>query len=275
MHPQSPDTGIEPHAGVRPLTRRNAETGARYERLPEVEAQVRDALTREAAVLVEASRHNYESPAHIKDETLCYLIREWLRDGKEAEANFVVEILLLRHAKTIARRARSGVDERHREDCQSEIVTALLAQLLDVDSDRSDFAQVRFGLFLERLSNNVVNKFRKLQQGERQASSVTASHDGEAAEEIDIFDTLADEHALSAEDCAVARDALAHLPKDLREIFILRHFAGWQIESDSDAEPSISRHLNVTPRTVHNRLKRAEASLARWRKGKRFEGNMR
>lgn len=268
MRPQSPQTGIETNAGVRPLTRRNAETGALYERLPEVQAQVRDAIARKATGLVESARQNHESPAHIKDETLCYFIREWLREGKEAEASIMVEVLLRRHAGTIARRVRSVVDARHREDCQSEIVIELLARLLDVNSDRSDFAQVRFGLFFERLSNNMLHKFRKLQRGERQASSITASLD-DGAEEVDIFDSLADERALSAEDAVVARNALAHLTDELREIFILRHFAGWQIESDSDAEPSISRHLNVTPRTVRNRLKRAEASLARWREAKK------
>ena len=64
-----------------------------------------------------------------------------------------------------------------------------------------------------------------------------------------------------------AADALARLPDHLREPFLLRYFAGWQIESDSPTEPSISRHLNVTPRTVRNRLRDAEANLRRWREG--------
>jgi len=259
---------------TRALTRRNLSNEI-YTRLPEVEEQIERMLALDRRALVEVAGQNYESPAHVKDETLCYFIRESLYEGAGRSAQELAEVLLKRHAGTLRRRVSSGVEARHAEDCASEITLEMLTQLFDVETDRSDFAQVRFGLFLERLSNNVVNKFRKLQQIERQASSVTASHNGEAAEEIDIFDTLADEHALSAEDRTVARHALAHLPKDLREIFILRHFAGWQIESDSAAEPSISRHLNVTPRTVHNRLKQAEASLARWRKGKRFEGNMR
>lgn len=251
---------------TRTLTRRNLANEI-YTRLPEVEEQIEWVLAVDRRALAEAAGQSYESPAHIKDETLCYFIRESLHEGAERAAQELADVLLKRHAGTIRRRVSSGVEARHAEDCASEITLEMLMQLFDVDSDRSDFAQVRFGLFFERLSNNVVNKFRKLQQGERQASSITASHDGEAAEEVDIFDTLADEHALSAEDRAVTRDALAHLTHDLCEIFILRHFAGWQIESDSAAEPSISRHLNVTPRTVHNRLKQAEASLARWRKG--------
>ena len=83
MRPPPPSrTGAEADRDVRPLTRRNTDTGALYERLPEVETQVRRALALEEAALIEAIQHGYdESPAHLKDEALCYLIRERLRAG--------------------------------------------------------------------------------------------------------------------------------------------------------------------------------------------------
>jgi RNA polymerase sigma factor (sigma-70 family) len=269
MRPPPSRTGAEADKDVRPLTRRNTDTGALYERLPEVETQVRRALALEEEALIEAIQHSYdESPTHLKDETLCYLIRERLRAGRHDAANVVTEVLLHRHAGTIRSRiGRGGVERRHREDCDGEIVSQLLIELFDTDSDRSDFAQVRFGLYFERLSNRVISRFRKLQQRERQAESITSSQ-GDRTEEIDLLDTLADERALSAEDRALTRDALAHLPDDLREVFLLRYFEGWQTESSSPTEPSISRHLNVTPRTVRNRLRDAEASLRWWREGK-------
>jgi RNA polymerase sigma factor (sigma-70 family) len=270
MRPPLPSrTGAESDKDVRPLTRRNTDTGVLYERLPEVETQVRRALALEEGALIEAIQHSYdESPTHLKDEVLCYLIRERLRAGHQESANAVTEVLLRRHARMIRSRIwRGGIDERHCEDCDGEIVSQLLIELFDTDSDRSDFAQVRFGLYFERLSNGVVSKFRKLQRREQQAESATSIHD-DGAEEIDLLDTLADERALSAEDHALMRDALAHLPDDLREVFLLRYFEGWQTESNSPTEPSISRYLNVTPRTVRNRLRDAEASLRRWREGK-------
>lgn len=269
MRPPPPSrTGAEADRDVRPLTRRNTDTGALYERLPEVETQVRRALALEEGAVIEAIQHSYdESTTHLKDEVLCYLIRERLRAGHQESANAITEVLLRRHAGTIRSRiGRGGVDERHREDCDGEIVSQLLIELFDTDSDRSDFAQVRFGLYFERLSYGVISKFRKLPQRERQAESVTSK--GDRTEEIDLLDTLADERALSAEDRALTRDALAHLPDDLREVFLLRYFDGWQTESNSPTEPSISRYLNVTPRTVRNRLRDAEASLRRWREGK-------
>jgi RNA polymerase sigma factor (sigma-70 family) len=268
MRPPPPRAGGEADKSVRPLTRRYADTGALYERLPEVEVQVRRALALEEGALVAEMQHDYKSPAHIKDETLCYLIRESVRAGRHEDGNIVAEVLLRRHARTIRRRiGRGGVDERHCEDCIGEIVSQLLAELYDVDSDRSDFAQVRFGLFFEKLSNMVISRFRKLQQRERQAESIIHKQD-DKTEEIDLLDMLADERALSAEERVLMRDALSHLPADLREPFLLRYFDGWQIESDSPTEPSISRHLNVTPRTVRNRLRDAEANLRRWREGK-------
>jgi RNA polymerase sigma factor (sigma-70 family) len=253
---------------VRPLTHRTADTGAVYERSTEVEAQVARALALEETRLMEELQHDYKSDAHIKDEALCYLIRERLREGIHEAANAFAEILLRRCDRTIRRRIeRGGIEERHREDCDAEIRTDLLTALFDIDSDRSDFAQVRFGLYLEKLSNGPLNRFLRLQRREQQASSVAYTRD-DKAEEIDLLDTLADENALSNEDRALMADALARLPKDLREIYRLRYFDGWQIEAASTSEPSISRYLNVTARTVRNRLREAEAILKRWREGK-------
>jgi RNA polymerase sigma factor (sigma-70 family) len=267
MRPPPSRTGASTNKDVRPLTRRHADTGAPYERLPEVEAQVLRALALEEQALAAELRHDYKSPDHVKDETLCYLIRERVRAGLHDDANTIAEALLRRHARTIRSRiGRGGVDEWHHEDCTGEIVIQLLTELFDVDSDRSDFAQVRFGLYFKRVSDGVISKFRNLQERERQAESAAATRD-DRTEEVDLLDTLADERALSAEDRVMMRDALAHLPADLREPFILRHFDGWQIESDSPTEPSISRQLKVTPRTIRNRLKDAEAKLRRWREG--------
>src|SRR5207248_2177835 len=214
MRPPPSRAGAEAEKGVRPLTRRNTDTGAFYERLPEVEAQVKRALALEEAALVAEMQHDYKSPAHIKDETLCYLIRERLRAGLHEAANTVAEVLVRRHVGTIRSRiGRGGVEERHREDCEGEIVSQLLTELFDTDSDNSEFAQVRFGLYFERLSKGVIGKFRRLQQQERQAESVAITQ-SDKTEEIDLLDTLADERALSAEDRIIIRDALAHLPAD-------------------------------------------------------------
>lgn len=268
MRPPPSHAGDEADKGVRPLTRRYADTGALYERLPEVEAQVRHALALEEAALIAEMQHDYKAHGHIKDEVLCYLIRERLRAGRHEDANAIMEILLRRHAWTIRRRMRrGGIDGRHREDCSGEIVSQLLTELFDTESDRSDFAQVRFGLFFEKLSKVIISRFRRLQQRERDAESVTYTQD-DRTEEIDLLDTLADERALSAEERVLTRDALANLPDTLREPFLLRYFDGWQIEANSPTELSISRHLNVTPRTVRNRLRDAEAALRRWREGK-------
>ena len=253
---------------VRPLTHRTADTGAVYERSTEVEAQVARVLALEETSLMEELQHDYKSDAHIKDEALCYLIRERLREGVYESANTFAEILLRRCDRAIKRRIkRAGVEERHREDCHAEIMTRLLTELFDTNSDLSDFAQVRFGVYFEKLSGGVINRFLRLQRREQQALSVAYTQD-ERAEEIDLLDTLADESALSNEDRALMEDALARLPKDLREVYKLRYFDGWQIESASTSEPSISRHLGVTSRTVRNRLREAEAILKRWREGK-------
>ncbi len=268
MRPPPSRAGAEADKDICSLTRHYADTGALYERLPEVEAQVRRALALEEATLIAEMQHDYKSPAHIKDEVLCYLIRERLRAGQQEDANTIMAVLLRRHAGTIRlRMRRGGIDERYREDCDAEIVSRLLIELFDTDSARSDFAQVRFGLYFEKLSKVVIGRFRRLQRREQESGSTIHTQD-DRKEEIDLLDTLAGEQALSVEARVLARDALAQLPDRLREPFLLRYFNGWQIEADSPTEPSISHHLNVTPRTVRNRLRDAEAALRRWREGK-------
>src|SRR5438477_8631206 len=96
--PPPPRTGAEADRIVCPLTRRNADSGALYERLPEVEAQARRALALEEQALVVEMQNDYKSPAHIKDETLCYLIRERVRAGRHNDANAITEVLLRRVA---------------------------------------------------------------------------------------------------------------------------------------------------------------------------------
>jgi|GEM_PF-3407871 len=268
MRPPPRRPGAETDRNIRSLTRRAHDTGAPYERSPEVEAQLRHALSLDEAELMEALRHDYRSDAHVKDEALCYLIRERLRDGLHESACALAEILLRRHAGTIKRRIeRGGIDRQHYEDCEADMRTRLLTELFDADSDRSDFAQVRFGLYFDKLTKGVISRFRKSLQHEQHAASTIYTQDDDA-EEIDLLDTLADEHALSAEERALMREALSLLPKDLREVYTLRYFDGWQVESSSASEPSISRYMGVTSRTVRNRLRDAEAILKRWREGK-------
>lgn len=256
--------GVENNPASRPLTRRNA-ANETYRRSPEVAAQIGEWRARDHATLIAGAHSDYQSAAHIKDETLCYFIRECLHKNRTAEAQQLVEALLKRHAGTINRRTRSAVAASHREDCESEIISEFLAQLFDLESDRSDFAQVRFGLYFERLTIETIKKYRRLEAHERLAVDLRTDEE----DEVDPLDKFSDEGIFSAEDRATILDALAHLAPELREVFILRHFEEWQTETDSPDEPSISRYFKVTPRTIRNRLREAEAQLQSWREGKR------
>lgn len=254
----------ENDTAARPLTRRNAEQEI-YARLPDVEAQIMRWHKCEHADLLAALPHDYQSSAHIKDETLCYLIRERLHEDKQPEANDLVEVLLRRHTKTINRRVRGSVEARHAEDCIEEITMNLSAQVFNLETDKGDFAQVRFGLYFERLTTEAIKKFYALERHERMMSEPHARDD---ENEIDKLESPVDEKTMSVEKRLMMRDALERLAPELREVFVLRHFNEWQIEAESPDEPSISRYCGVTARTVRNRLKQAEAVLQNWRAGK-------
>lgn len=248
----------------RPLTRRNAEANV-YQRLPEVEVQIAECAGLEHDVLLARLPHDYQDSRHIKDETLCYLIRERLYEHRHSEASDLMEVLLQRHAGTINRRVRGNVEARHAEDCMEEITTALLMQIYNLETDKGDFAQVRFGSYFKRLTTEAIKKFHQLERRERMINEPRARDDDTG--EIDKLDSLTDEKTIPIEKRLMMRDALKYLAPELREVFVLRYFDDWQIEAASPDEPSISRYCQVTPRTVRNRLKQAEAALQNWREG--------
>lgn len=257
MLPSPHAAADRPPAVVRPLTRRNA-ADEPYKRTPEVEAQIAASLSLDHPAFLAAARRRYDEPGHLKDETLCYFFRERLRADRRDEANDLAGVLAARHAGTVARHA-SKLDSL-REDCASEMFARLFEPLLDLEGDAGDFAQVRFGLFLKRIATDVV------------ARALTARRQREAAiaprgDECDPLDRLVCSPALPIEESMDVRRGLARLPEELRTIFVLRHYFGWQIEAEADDQSSISRRLGVTPRTVRNRLKRADDILRRWREG--------
>lgn len=249
----------------RPLTRRNANQNV-YQRLPEVEAQIAECARLEHLDLLALLPHDYQDSRHIKDETLCYLIRERLYENRGAEANDLIQVLLERHAGTINRRVCGNVEARHAEDCIREITTNLLMQIFNLETDKGDFAQVRFGLYFERLTTEAIKKFHLLERRERMMSEPRARDDD--TNDFDKLDSLTDEKTMPLEKRLMMRDALNSLAPELREVFVLRHYDDWQIEAASPDEPSISRYCQVTPRTVRNRLKQAEAELQNWREGR-------
>ena len=113
-------------------------------------------------------------PDFLKEESLVYLIRHYFEVGNRQRVNDLSEFLLGRCAKLIYGKL-GGLGTDARDDGYAEVVEQLFARILDLESDRGDFLQVRFWKVLERLT---VQVFRKLvKQSNAESSSAYDAED--------------------------------------------------------------------------------------------------
>ena len=140
-----------------PLTRRNA-GGDVYQRLATVDRQIQEVLKLDSEELRRRLEISDEAaPDFLKEESLVYLIRYYRKVGHRQHVNDLSTCLVKRCAKlTYGGLGSLGADVR--DDGYSEVVEELFARILDLDSDRGDFLQVRFWVVLERLTVNVFRK---------------------------------------------------------------------------------------------------------------------
>jgi DNA-directed RNA polymerase specialized sigma24 family protein len=257
---------------VRPLTRSSSTTGATYSRDPGVEAQIEEALNLQPEELLEkASAGNTRDGAYLKEETLVYLIREHHRKGERRLVEGLAEALLSRSTPYIRGKLRTlGADRL--EDAESEVVEMLFTRILDFESDRGDFFQVRYWAFLNRL---LADEFRKQVGQLKKVKDDVApdwihgsepSDDGEAGSH---YVPPAHAGGLRQDQQVLLKEALGALDEPYRTLVVLRYYDGWPVESNDPEELTISKHFNKTPRTIRNWLAAADERLMEWREGKR------
>ncbi len=253
------------HPPVEPLTRRNT-AGQRYTRLAQVEAQIQRALELSSSALLVAAGNTDQSAAdYLQEETLVYLIRASRRRGQEVLVNDLSGVLIERCASFIDRKLWGLGEEA--ADAYQEVILELFNQILDLNSDRGDFLQVRFWVGIERLVFSAFGRAlkRSISQDETVPLDSLAGYDGpDDAEAPTVRPALVDPE-LSLEDKSLYREALRLLPEPIRTAFILRHYHGWPIEDQDPTILTISRYFGKTARTIRNWLAEAEEILARWR----------
>ena len=250
-----------------PLTRRNA-GGDVYQRLATVDRQIQEVLKLDPEELRRRLEVRDEAaPDFLKEESLVYLIRYYRKVGNRQHVNDLSTCLVKRCAKlTYGRLGSLGADAR--DDGYSEVVEELFARILDLDSDRGDFLQVRFWVVLERLTVNVFRK--QVNQVELES---TGDYDQETIDSliqqgavVVVPTTFASRSAESeAIDKVLIEAALHQLEEPLRSAYLLRHYWSWPIEDQDPSVQTISQHFGKTPRTIRNWLSRADESLEAWR----------
>jgi DNA-directed RNA polymerase specialized sigma24 family protein len=250
-----------PVNSIAPLTRPDPQRpGKVYERPDQVEKQVSEALALGAAELVRRSQvRNYNAPEYFQEESLVYLIRKYLGEDNQELVNALVTELIGRCAKRINSKIQTLLDPVYIEDCFRDAVAALFEQILDLENDRGDFAQVRFWVFLDARVSNVLRGYMKRQSEDRQTDALDLEPD-DADFNPSVNSALRTRGEGIIEQAEIL-EGLEVLEQPLRNAYIMRHYGDWEIENKDPNAPTISKHFGVSPRTVRRWLATADEKL--------------
>jgi hypothetical protein len=253
---------------VAPLTRADPQRqGQAYRRQTNVETQIKIALVLAPAQLVERARlRDYHSPDYFQEECLVYLIREHHRLNHQELVDALAGELSGRCEKHIDSKIRAFLAPTYIEDCFNDAVAALFEQIIDLDSDRGDFAQVYFWVFLDARILNVSRVYLKRQIQDRKTTSVNAQKDD------DDYNPSVSEALKVKEDIIIDNaqiiESLDVLDEPIRTAFFMRHYVGWEIENKDPEVFTISRYFNKSSRQIRRWLKDADEML-RLRRGEK------
>jgi DNA-directed RNA polymerase specialized sigma24 family protein len=269
---------------LQPLTH-VTRSGQRYHRDAGVEAQIVSALALPPPKLVARARiRDKDSPEYLKEECLVYLIRAYQQEEDLELVNALADALLRRCARWVVGRFRAfGLERDDALMAYQELVDDMIEAIIDLDSDRGDFFQVRFWRGLRSRLLNVHDRWVRSLKREQLHDSLSvpvgavrgdedaSTESSESGVNLEERVGSGEDIALDAEQRIVIQEALLTIrdPRH-REAFVLRHFEGWPLEADDPRDPCLSRHFDVSVKTIFNWLKTAEADLKVWR-GSRAE----
>lgn len=277
----------DPPAHVLPPLTRND-----YERSEEIVDHVQAALSlSRSGLMSRAQVHDKDHTLFIGEEALVCLIRHYHLRGDALVVERLSEALVRRITGPIKRWLwEVGFRSDDEDDAMSEAYQETIVRLfggspsrddkerreggiLDLDSDKSDFAQVRFWIFLQGRTTDA-SRIIGVARGRRaknidindlagHAPNGDTESRGESPSEnwddLSPWKTLAQQHEEDALRRAVR--GLSNSPVPLRDVMRLRHFDRWQIESGDAGVVTLSTHFERTPKTIRSWLRKAEKQL--------------
>jgi len=238
-----------------------------YQRLAVVEAQIVAVLPLPAGEVVARASIEYpDRPGYLLEETIVYLIRAFYLNTDDDVVNDLVAILDARCRQRV-KSQYSAMSKELLEQLHQDAFGELLTVLLDFRGDSGDYLQVRFWHAHKRRVIDAYNRekaWNKKLAPDRVAEAGGA--DGPPADdEPDEEERYGATPGIQVDDWALTRAALQSLPVRQAEAFWLHYHDGWPIESRDPSIPTVSRHFQVTPKTIGNWLREAERALERWR----------
>lgn len=248
-------------AVIKKLTKRKKETGELYARRPDAELQIGKVLLLEKPQIFELLTNKQQgSVDYLLDETIVYLLRD------AGNNNETIEILYSELNRRIWKLLRKFYKNFNNptdfEDFGQKIEMAIIRKIFDTATDSSDYAQVNFGDFVVTQAK-VVWREQLVKINREKEIFYTSREETEDSLMNEIETTIASKDAL-ADFNIVLREGLEKLPPHIMLVAELL-LDGWQIESKDEREPTISKKLDVSSRTIRNWLKEARVILADYR----------
>lgn len=243
---------------AKPLTKRD-KNGDVYRRRPQVEAAIDPAVAMSLQDLQAAAKLPRGAIGHLENEVLLHLVRLARDRRDEITLTQLVPLLLGRCELLLRGCLPAACDQTHlREEVLSRF-SEMLAYASDrPEAERLDFFEANF----ERAFRSLRISATRWEAG-RMAPQVSTPEDADGeprpAQALRVNGVPA---ALADVLTMDAVRALDRLPPADREAWVLVHLVGLKEESTNPDEDTAAKRLNVTGRTVRNRLTRAEACLA-------------
>lgn len=249
---------------IKPLTKRMRETGELYLRRPDAELQIKKTLTLEKPQITAMLENKRRDDADfLLDETIVYLLRE----ARAANDDEMIETLYLelneRVWKMLAKfRRKLNYNEADFEDFGQKVGMTVLTKIFDLENNAGDYAQINFGDFL--ISEATVVWRQKLNRSKRDEAMFVDRREDDENEDYSLISNARNESDLTAESQLILREAFGKLTPEQQTVAAMM-LDGFQIESSDENELTISRHLNVSSRTIRNWLKEIRATLSDYR----------
>lgn len=212
----------------------------------------------QAAILERLAVRDWRDARYIHWPELIGLVRQEL-DNRSSFRQTILTAFLTR-VSVMAANNLVGLPEPARSEAVHDVVNMTVDKVLL--EPPTDFVLNRFNVWLPTQCKHVARHMTRQSADSRRT---------QAASDIDI-DLRAEKHpkqptAEQRDDSIDIRQALLSLPPDLWRPLVLRHLDGLPVESKDNEVETISKVLNVSPRTVRNRLEQAKKIL-----GDRLQG---
>ena len=242
---------------VKPLTKRTRETGELYSRRSEVEMQIAEVLRLDDRQIYERLENRQRgSDGYLLDEAIVYFLRERTNDQEFVETLYTE--LNRRVWKLLKKFYKRFEDAADFEDFGQKVEMAIIKRIFDTGSDSADYAQVNFGDFVVKIAKVVWRG--ELVKIEREKEIFYVERENDEEDGGNRIENNFKSSDVPADYTMTLKEGLGKLPPHIMTVAELL-LDGWQVESKETGEPTISKKLGVSSRTIRNWLKEARQIL--------------